>query len=234
MSSEEEKTILVSKDIPGKAAEKLKEFGNVVLFETSGITYRQVSSHPDLFFCTNGENVVVAPNIPEKYKSVFKSRNKNIIPGKTGVGEKYPGSARYNVVLTESLLIHNLKITDPVVLETFSNLRKIDIPQGYARCSLLPLKNNSFITSDKGIYKVLEKEGFNVLYGNPEGIVLPGFKNGFFGGTAGVIDNKVLITGSLKYFQEGDKVKDFIASAKMEIIELYDGPLFDGGSIMVL
>jgi hypothetical protein len=75
-------------------------------------------------------------------------------------------------------------------------------------------------------------EGLECLYVSPGDILLPGFEHGFFGGTCGLFENKLLLLGSLRYFNDGEKIRQFLAKTKMEIIELYDGPLVDGGSIL--
>ena len=87
------------------------------------------------------------------------------------------------------------------------------------------------ITSDQGIYQQLSKNGIETLFVDPRGIVLPTFDHGFFGGTCGILGNKLFITGNLRYFSEGKNVRSFIVDAGMEIVELYKGPLFDGGGI---
>ena len=121
-----------------------------------------------------------------------------------------------------------------LIIDLTNNLEKIDINQGYSRCSLLPLKNNHFITSDRAIYKTLRKKGIGVLYSDPSGIILPGFKHGFVGGAFGVFENKVFVIGSLKFYADGDKVSKYLIILGYRIIELYSGPLFDGGSIFII
>jgi len=96
------------------------------------------------------------------------------------------------------------------------------------------LKENNFIISDKGIQKTFFENKINHLYVSPEKIVLPGFPNGFIGGCCGVLENKIFLSGSLKYFPDGEKFKQFVQNYKYEVIELYDGFLFDCGSILFL
>jgi hypothetical protein len=71
-----------------------------------------------------------------------------------------------------------------------------------------------------------------VLYVNPSDIILPGFRNGFFGGACGVYENRVFIIGSLDKFGDGSNVRAFLKRLDMEIVELYDGELNDGGSLL--
>ena len=228
------KGFIVNKDIPPQALKALDQFGEAQRFTSGNITYQQVAGHPDLFFCGHQGRYVVAPNTPEKYIHWLNERGVDFVLGSQPVGNRYPFSARYNAVITDNYLIHNLSVTDPVVTETFGHLKRINVHQGYSRCSLLPLKDNHFITSDQGIYKVLQKNHLDVLCVNPSTILLPGFKHGFFGGTAGVDDDILFLTGSLTYFPEGEIVRTYLSRLNYTVVELYDGPLFDGGSILVV
>ena len=224
--------IIVDKRIPFEAKIKLKKFGEVLFFETSGITYPAISGHPDIFFCKTENELVIAPNTPGKTIEQLKVSNISFVTGKKIVGTQYPQTAYYNALITDRYLVHNLNYTDPVILDFCDHLEKIDLKQAYTRCSVLAFGNDSYITSDKGIEKVLLKCGLAVLFVNPKGILLPGFEHGFFGGTCGIYKDKVFFTGSLDRFPEGEKVRQFMSG--YEIIELYDGPLFDGGSLIFL
>jgi hypothetical protein len=217
--------------IPSGALKKLADFGETVEIHTDEITYPSTSGHPDIFFCQMETELIVALNLPEKYKSVL---SKNLIPfatGESAIGNKYPDTAKYNAVCTEKYLIHNFRHTDSSITNRAGNRELIHVDQGYTRCNLLPLHSDHFITSDAGIARVLGRYGLDHLYVNPSEILLPGMKHGFFGGASGIYQNKVFILGSLNKFSEGEKVRSYLEWLRYEIIELYDGPLFDGGSL---
>jgi len=110
----------------------------------------------------------------------------------------------------------------------------IHVDQGYTRCNLLALKDEHFITSDAMIKRVLDRFDKDCLYVDPKGILLEGYKHGFFGGCCSISDNKVFLIGSLSKYAEGNRVKEYFASLDIEVVELYDGQLFDGGSILFL
>ena len=225
-------TCICSKHLPRKAKQCLSRYAVLVEFSTSGITYEAISAHPDIFFCKVKETLIMAPNVPEEYKIKLRSRKIEFAEGANSVRNSYPGSTVYNAVVSTGFLIHSGNITDPSLANACSGLEKISVRQGYTRCSLLPLKEDSFITSDEGIHKKLTERNLNVIYVKPEGIMLPGFSHGFFGGTCGVYENTVFIAGSLAQYKEGDFVKEFLRALKYEIVELYDGPLFDCGSLL--
>ncbi|MGE5681646.1 MAG: DUF6873 family GME fold protein [Bacillota bacterium] len=227
--------ILVDKKIPDGAKENLSKYGELLELSTSGITYEAISGHPDIFFFKSPDKLFVAPNLPNEY---FEILNKYAVPFKKGsspVEAKYPLSARYNAVADDNYFIHNLKITDQTILQELSDIKHlISVNQGYCRCSLLALKNNSFITSDSGIYKALLKENLNSLLVDTKQVLLPGFSHGFFGGACGIFENKIFLIGSLKYVQDAENIKKYTSYLNYEIIELYNGPLFDGGGIFFI
>jgi hypothetical protein len=224
--------ILADKRIPKQALVHLKKHGEALEFETSTITYQAISGHPDIFFCQTENELVVAPNLPENMKQKLVQSAISFREGKGRVGSKYPQTAAYNCVVTEKFLIHNTALTDGEIINKLGGHEKIDVKQGYTRCNLLALKNDRFITSDKGIKSALKHRGLEVLFVNPKGILLPGFTHGFFGGTCGILQDKVFFIGNLSHFPEGEKVRQFLSS--YEIIELYDGPLVDGGSLIFI
>jgi hypothetical protein len=226
--------IIADQRIPEPAKKKLEVYGKLVLLKTSGIVYDSISGHPDIFICSVNEKLVVAPNLPESYQSILKKNNVSFLQGESKVGDKYPETAAYNAVYDGKLLIHNFRYTDSVITRIGEDTDLVHVSQGYTRCNLFPLRDNNFITSDQGIQRVLEQIGFHVLYVDPLDILLPGVKHGFFGGCCGIHGNDVFIVGSLSKFGPGSEVREFIETCGHRIIELYDGPLFDGGGLLFL
>jgi len=224
--------IIVDNKIPETARVRLSEFGEVIGLSTSGITYDAISGHPDIFFCQYPGGIVVAPNLPAEYFEILDKRSIPYIIGINPVGKIYPESARYNAVVTDTYYIHYPEITDPKIKENVGNLIPITVRQGYCRCNLLPLKENHFITSDIGIHKILTDKKLDVLYVSAKTIRLEDFPHGFFGGVSGIWNNNVFICGSLDYHPDGEKIRLFLQKLDYTIIELYDGELFDGGSVI--
>jgi hypothetical protein len=250
--------IIVDARISPEANNKLSAFGELMELKTDGITYPAISGHPDIFFCQGPECLIVAPNLPEIYFDTIRSHGIDFITGESPVGQEYPASARYNAVATDTFLIHNFRHTDFMITRTLEDLHLVHVDQGYTRCNLLPLKDNCFITSDEGIFKVLqgchlpnispsektesthyqssyeESQGCHLCLISPHGILLEGFPHGFFGGCCGVWNNVVFINGSLKHFPDGEKVREFLGNLDYQIIELCDGPLIDVGSFLFI
>lgn len=222
---------IIDSRAPQKAIRRLKREFNVFEFESKDSTYEEVSGHPDIFICQNGQKLVVAPNSPKKLIDFLNINNANYTIGNKKVGIDLDNSTQYNCIVTDSYLLHKNGFTDKEVLSKFSDRKFINLPQAYTRCSLSKIDDNNYITSDKGIEKVLVDEGFNVLLINPKSILLPGYPYGFFGGTNGIFKNTFYLIGSLKYHTNGEVVKNFLEKNNVEIVELYDGFLYDGGGI---
>lgn len=226
--------MLADKRLPLPAKNALKTTGELQSLETYGFVYKSIGGHPDIFMCQGKEGLVVAPGLPENILTAIKGAGTSFYTGRSNPGKAYPESARYNAVVTDEFILHNLKFTEPEIIKAFPGRQHLHVNQGYTRCNLLALDDDHFISSDKGIEKVLTGIGKQVLFVNPEPIRLRGQKYGFFGGCCGIINSEVLISGCLKFHPQGEEIRIFIENCGFTVNELYDGPLVDVGGIFVL
>lgn len=223
--------IIVNKNIPHEAKQNLSAYGKLIEFYTEGIVDEYLSGHPDLFFTVVNNQLIYSPSVPiHIIQKLDTDKKKNC--GFSHLMNKYPDCASYNAVVTKSLLIHKTEITDQAIKNACKEKSIINVNQGMTRCSLVALNDSAFITSDDGIFRTLKSENYKVLRVNSQGIILPGMPYGLFGGTCGLHDEKLFILGSLRYYHDGEIVRDFCNHNSVSIIELYEGPLFDGGSIL--
>jgi hypothetical protein len=221
------KWCIIDARMPGAAKDVLREEFTVVDFRSKDLVYESISGHPDVFMHQINNKLIVSTNLPKKYFNWLKDNDINYRVGRNKLGKKYPDTAYYNVASGDGIFIHKEKVTDPNLLEELADYRFIHTNQAYSRCNTLILDSKNIITSDAGLHKTMPE----TLLVNPRGILLPGFINGFFGGCCGIYQKKVYITGALKHHKQGEEIKEFIEKAGFEIVELYDGPLFDGGGI---
>ena len=239
--------IIADSRMPEDAKKNLKKLGNVLFINPTSVTYNSISSHPDIFFFQKDDALIYAPNAPKRIVKELKKRKIKLIEGKKEVGKKYPETVPYNAVGIGNLLIHNLNHTDETILSSYEN--HINVNQGYTRCNLLALNENAFITSDVGIFNVVNSQQStdnslypheshvetyvrtSVLYIDPKQIKLEGQKNGFFPGCCGVWKNNLIVCGSTKNLKEKAELDKFLKDNNFNLIELYDGELIDVGSI---
>jgi hypothetical protein len=226
--------IIVDRKIPREAKEKLSASGTLLELETEGIVYPAVSGHPDIFFCKTPQTLVVSPSLPEKYSILLNEHGIPFVTGNQASGIKHPASVCYNAAVNDRYLVHRLEYTDPVILQNCHTLKKIPVKQAYTRCSLLLLKDHHYITSDRGIHRNLQRSGLKGIFVSPAAITLPGFPNGLIGGTMAVMNRFVYVIGNFSHYPEGNAVREFFKDLDYSVIELYDGPLCDGGGILFL
>lgn len=228
--------IIAAKGIPLPAKNELSRIGYLSLMEGNSPVYKSISNHPDIYICQGPGMVVISPDTPTVIQEMLRELRIPFTYGSSAPEKQYPGSAKYNAVVTGHLIIHNFKITDQEILKAFPDKEKVHVKQGYTRCNLLPLESLNgdvrFISSDHGIKKALENLGYEVLYVNPASIVLKGQKHGFFPGCCGIMKDEVLVNGSLDNHPEGEAIRDFITNAGFRVHELFRGRLTDVGSIL--
>ncbi|MBE6904531.1 MAG: hypothetical protein E7480_08000 [Ruminococcaceae bacterium] len=185
-----------------------------------------VASHPDMqLFKRKDGSVVVAKNAKKSLFEKLDEIKAKIILSENIVCSPYPFEVSLNACFVGDTLFCNTAYTDKNVLCE----KKVHINQGYARCSILPIAENAFITQDKGISKKAKENGFEVLEVNPYDILLEGHNHGFIGGCGGLVENTLLLYG-----KANEKMREFAKAFEIEIKELYNGPLTDFGSIIAV
>ncbi len=223
---------VIDSGAPINAINKLKRYvDEVFCFKSTGVTYNSISSHPDIFIYQDNGNIMLAPNTPYDLKSFLKSNNIQFETGNKLIGESLEDSVPYNCVSTDKYFIHKKGFSDEKIIKANKEKDFINIPQAYTRCSLISIDNEHYISSDKGIIKASEKKDLNCFYFSPEEITIVDHKNGFFGGTCGLINKKIFFIGNIDLHKDGKKLRKYLDSLKIEIICLSDAHLYDGGGI---
>ena len=144
-------------------------------------------------------------------------------------GGEYPLDASLCALPLGDAVYHNAKICDELIVQSTSRFE--NIKQGYAKCAVCPVSSDAAITADKGVARVLEKNGVRVLQVLPGGIVLDGFDEGFIGGAAFKIAPDVLaFTGSLDLHPDKEKIEEFLSECGVRPEYLTAGQAFDIGS----
>ena len=197
---------------------------------------KSLSHHADLSICIVSEKKAVCP--PEScayYKLALGMYGFSVIEGKTNLGKHYPLDSAYNVCIVGNKCFVNTKICDPVLLKTVVDEGKeiIDVPQGYTKCSICPIDENTIITADARICSEAKKRGMECLLISNEGVYLEGYDYGFFGGACGMLSGKVLlINGEISTMKSAEKIQSFLSEKKIEIQSLRKGKVCDIGSII--
>jgi hypothetical protein len=211
---------------------------DVILTDRCDSLYNAVSFHPDMFIHhLGGNDIVAAPNSPAETIKKLSDRGVNIIRGGIPISRNYPGDIAYNVARIGEYAVCNISHTDRVLLSCLSDLgvRLIDVKQGYSKCSICVVDENSVITSDEGIYRSLFNHDIEVLRISPGLIELPGLNYGFIGGTSGFISAEYLsFAGNILLHPDFKKIEKFLFEHGKKIKMLDDGKLLDVGTLIPL
>lgn len=230
---------IVDKRLPKDMEEKFKNF-NIKLIKSTGIEniYEAIKYHPDIHLLKlDFNNIVVAPNVYKYYKEKLEKYNFNVIKGESFIENKYPQNIMYNVCIFGNFAVHNFKYTDKKILNYLdkNNFTKINVNQGYCKCMICVVDENSIITSDVGIYNEVKKHNIDCLLIENGHIDLFELNYGFIGGASGLISNGTLaFLGDISLHPNYKKIKEFVNSKNKKIISLSKNKLLDLGSIIPL
>ena len=194
--------------------------------------------HADLgIVIISTKKAVCPPESYAYYKNALSPYGFEIIEGETSVGSHYPEDSAYNVGIVGKRCFLNQKVCDGVLYETLlkEGYEIINVKQGYAKCSICPIDENSFITGDVSICKAGKKLGMDVLLVSNDNIALSGFSNGFFGGCTGMeSQDTLLINGNIDTLPDGKEIRNFLSAKNIKIKNLTEGEVKDIGSIIPL
>lgn len=173
-----------------------------------------IASHPDIIMCSLGSEIYYG--------------------NKENLGAVYPHDIKYNAASTGKYFIHNLKYTDSHLLQAAKNKGQImiDIKQGYAKCNITIVDENSIITSDSGIFHSCANH-MDVLLIKSGHILLPGFDYGFIGGCSGKLHDTVFFHGDLTSHPDFEAIKQFIEKRNLKCKWFGDHQLTDIGSVII-
>lgn len=210
------KTVYLSARAGDELKKYLTEKGySLKLVSNREETFGVLGSHPDMFYCKMGKSLVASD--PSK------------------LGDKYPQDIKFNAVCLDKYFIHNLKYTDPELLQMAKDmgLKLVDIKQGYTKCNTVIVDGTSVITSDDGIAKALSGEkDLNLLKISGGNVKLEGFEYGFLGGASGRVGDEIIFNGNLSAHPDFESICKFIESRNLAVKWFPDYPLEDIGTII--
>ncbi len=220
----------------------LKYLGyRLVEIQRSNNVYAEISSHVDIFTTKIGDTLIIEKSKYEDLEFMLKNTEYNIECGREKIGLNYPEDIKYNVCILGNYAIHNFKYTDKHVLKRLkeNDYELIDVEQGYTNCSIAVIDDNSVITQDKKIAEKLIANNISVLlldytpdiklkneYGNYSNM------SGFIGGAIGKVDNNIIVFGDLDKIDKDNKIRDFIESRNLKIIDFKGLDVIDYGGIV--
>lgn len=194
-----------------------------------------LASHADMLIHHLSNNVIL---LDTEQTFLFNNLTKldfNVKFISSRIKSPYPSDAYLNAARLGHYLICNIKTTAPEILSAAEEMKLdiIAVKQGYTKCSICVLNENTIITDDTGIKNACTAKGIDVLLISKGCIRLRGYHYGFIGGCTGLIDkNKLAFCGDFRNHKDSKQIDLFLAQHNIEPISLYAGDLLDIGGIL--
>jgi hypothetical protein len=224
--------VLIGEKYKGKLSQGLAAQGIEAIFLPNNTHVdTRLSGHADLMICRVGEEAIAVKQMV-KYltnmgcSAITADREQNI---------GYPQDAGMCVCLTGKYAIYNPRTADPQVSLRIREYIPVRVAQGYSKCAVCVVDEDSIITADRGIAAEAVRAGMDVLAVEPGHILLDGFRDGFIGGaTFQSTPDKLFFTGTLNDHPDKNRILDYLQRKHVKPVFLTDEPLFDIGSAVEL
>ncbi len=151
-------------------------------------------------------------------------------------GDVYPKDAGLNALVSGDRLFAKTDSLCEAVKEYSRSIgqRLIFTKQGYPACTTLLFGGKYAVTSDKGMKRVLEGEGIEVLLIRNGDISLSPYEYGFIGGASFVYEDKIFFYGDLSSHRDGEKIMSFARERGFSAVSLSGERLVDLGGAVIL
>lgn len=216
-------------------ATKLREYGyEVIPSETIPCNMPYERDHADLQ-CLILDHTAFVLSCCERIIDAL-SCDHRLIPCGDRFSGGYPDNTCLSAVQCGSKLIGRIASLDEKVKEycRIHGIELINVNQGYAKCSCVPIADNAIITADNGIVNTLRNTDIDVLPIGKGSVQLEGAEYGFLGGASGYDrDNKtVYFCGNINHHPDSKQIKSFCESYGTNVVSLSDNDLTDIGGII--
>ncbi len=196
-----------------------------------------VSSHADLLIFIMDGKIFTYGEYMDKNTSVEKELSDTgceIIRISQLPDAKYPHDVYLNALRMGSRIFARLDCFSDTVREYAGSMgyETVNIRQGYARCTAVPLSDSAIITADPSIARKARELGIDLLTISEGSVLLRGYDHGFIGGACGVFGDRVFFAGDLYSHPDGERIAKFCKMHSKTALSLSDEPLCDVGSIL--
>ena len=210
---------------------------SIIRIKKSLILQAPVSSHADMLYHHLGDKDILLSKCSKDAQSELINLGFNSKTIGKELSEIYPNDIALNSARVGKKLICNFKYTALEILDycNENNIEVIDIPQGYAKCSICVVNKNAIITEDKSIKFICEQKGIDVLLVQKGHVSLPVFEYGFIGGCSALISSSELaFFGNIEKHPNYKNIKSFLNNYNIVPISLSKNKLTDIGGIIPL
>lgn len=194
-----------------------------------------VSTHADMAALYLGDGHILLDKKQIQLKSELSELGYRVSETAEEIKESYPGDIKLNFTLVADFIMGRISDADVKVVELTEPKKKINVRQGYCKCSTLVVGENSIITDDASIHRKVLENGFDSLLISKGDICLDGHGYGFIGGASGKIDkDTVVFFGDVTKHSDFQSIRAFLTKYGCSYVCTDDSQLRDIGGIVAL
>ncbi len=147
----------------------------------------------------------------------------------------YKTECLLNYIINDKYIIKNPNTSMRFDDKYLTNIKQINVKQGYTKCSTICLNDDAYITDDDGIYKSLKENGIDCMKISKGKILLKGYEYGFIGGASVKLnDSEILFFGDIENQNDKSAIIEFLKKYNMKPIFIENKTLIDLGSAIII
>lgn len=194
-----------------------------------------VSTHADMSVLYLGDGLVLLDKNQAKLRQQLSELGFEAVETDEEIKGTYPDDVKLNFTVTQEYVIGNFGYADSRLTELIGARRKINVRQGYCKCSTLVADENAIITDDPSIHRNAVENGIDSLLISKGDIHLDGHDYGFIGGASGKIaHDTVVFFGDVTLHRDFENISAFLKKHGCGYICTDNSELRDIGGIVVL
>ena len=190
-------------------------------FKSNGITVLKnalnpyidpsVSTHADMTALYLGNGHILLDKNQITLKNELAKLGFNVTETADKIKGAYPDDVKLNFTIAGEYVIGNFPFADSTLIELISDKNKINVKQGYCKCSTLVVNENAIITDDASIHRSALENGIDSLLISKGDIHLDGHSYGFIGGASGKISaDTVVFFGDITAHRDFESINSFL------------------------
>lgn len=230
--------LLLAYNAPKEALDLASAFGCEVLRIPQWTRLpSHVSGHPDLLAfpmrdAGAGEILLLPEDYYAQNQEFWQSTRISVALTKHLFGDVYPADVGLNQLVMNGRLFGRLDAAAGELLAAYPD--RVNIRQGYARCSVVKLTESAAITADRSIAAALTKAGADVLLIRAGHIRLDGYDYGFIGGASFPLpDGSIGFFGDLSAHPDCEAMTAFAARQGIALRSLSSTLTDFGGGLLI-
>lgn len=194
-----------------------------------------VSTHADMAALHLGDKIIIIDKAQRSLKKALIDNGFCVTETLAEIAGEYPDDIALNFTVTDGYIAGNFTFADDNLLKLLSDKTKIQVKQGYCKCSVLVIDDKAIITDDESIYRKASENGIESLLISKGDVMLSGHEYGFIGGASGKISSDtVVFFGNIKLHRDYEKISCFLKKHGCSYICTDNNSLRDIGGIIPL